>query len=607
MTWSQQLFEVYDRLKDSTQTKKNILPPIHHTIVNADIEVVLDKESNFVRASIVPKEDANTLIQCTQKSIARTGDSSPHPLCDGLKYVAGDLSKFIKIKNCFFEEYLKLLSSWCSSKFSCDKIYIIKEYVEKKSLIQDLLNCKILVLKDNDLAHVSDEKKKQGFVRWSIESDSDLIPEVWKDKSIQESWINFCTETCQELPFDFCSISGKKDIVMIRSPKDKDGTKLISYREGDDFTFRNRFKSPHDSSLISIESAYKIYHSRLWLEKNQSFRQGTLSIITWSKKDSDILDVLFSSLDSKLIQDEEKSVYLGKNIAKELSKKIQGYKSTVDTDETIVTMMTDSSSIGRKSIIFYSELLGSKLLERIENWHKESTWYQCYYDVKLKKHIRWIGCPSLREIAYAVNYRSKKDSKALSRVLRRLFPCIINGEKIPYDIVKNLVELAKKQDILPRYDQEKILGIACAVYKKFYSERRYKMDLEEARISRDYLYGRLLAVAEMLESRYFYEKGISRTPKAITLFQLFSKQPYRTWLRLEENLSLSRTELQNTTTYDKILDEITSKFTREDFILNKPLEGEFLLGYHCQKQEIWNLLTKSEEIKSEKIKEECND
>jgi CRISPR-associated protein Csd1 len=38
---------------------------------------------------------------------------------------------------------------------------------------------------------------------------------------------------------------------------------------------------------------------------------------------------------------------------------------------------------------------------------------------------------------------------------------------------------------------------------------------------------------------------------------------------------------------DKLLDAVMGTFSREDFISDTKLTGEFLLGYHCQRAALW--------------------
>ena len=140
------------------------------------------------------------------------------------------------------------------------------------------------------------------------------------------------------------------------------------------------------------------------------------------------------------------------------------------------------------------------------------------------------------------------------------------------------------------------------------------MALETGRSSKDYLYGRLLAVAEHMESRALYVAGETRDTNAAKLMQRFSERPYSTWLQIERALVPYRTRLQTQERQrgflfkmKDLLDEIHSMFSREDYVNDTKLEGEILLGYHCQRRDL-RIKVKSEEEESDSTntKEEAN-
>jgi CRISPR-associated protein Csd1 len=115
------------------------------------------------------------------------------------------------------------------------------------------------------------------------------------------------------------------------------------------------------------------------------------------------------------------------------------------------------------------------------------------------------------------------------------------------------------------------------------------MALEEERCSRDYLYGRLFAVAEKIESMALYFANEPRETTAARLTQRFADRPYSTWRTIEMSLvpykariNAKRPGLLNG--YTDLIDEITCKFETDQFKQDSRLEGEFLLAYHCQRK-----------------------
>lgn len=110
------------------------------------------------------------------------------------------------------------------------------------------------------------------------------------------------------------------------------------------------------------------------------------------------------------------------------------------------------------------------------------------------------------------------------------------------------------------------------------------MALDEGRRSRDYLYGRLLALADSLEEWALSTAGESRPTNAARLMQRFAERPYSTWRTLELALAPYKARLgAKATGRVNQISEVMALFDPEDFTNDRPLSAEFLLGYHCQR------------------------
>jgi CRISPR-associated protein Csd1 len=106
--------------------------------------------------------------------------------------------------------------------------------------------------------------------------------------------------------------------------------------------------------------------------------------------------------------------------------------------------------------------------------------------------------------------------------------------------------------------------------------------------TRDYLYGRLLAIADRLEGHALYKAKENRDTNAARSMQRFAERPCSTWRQIYLSLSPYMARLGGAKYYKDMIDEVKEKFDPiEDFTLDKPLSGEFLLGYHCQRAELW--------------------
>lgn len=120
------------------------------------------------------------------------------------------------------------------------------------------------------------------------------------------------------------------------------------------------------------------------------------------------------------------------------------------------------------------------------------------------------------------------------------------------------------------------------------------MTLDENRTSRDYLYGRLLAIADVLEERELMSGEKNRTTNATRYMQQFSLSPFRTWKQIHELLIPYLMRLGNKASYYKrLFGEVETLFAPDDYTSNKPLTGEYLLGFYCQRQSMWEKKDKS--------------
>lgn len=132
------------------------------------------------------------------------------------------------------------------------------------------------------------------------------------------------------------------------------------------------------------------------------------------------------------------------------------------------------------------------------------------------------------------------------------------------------------------------------------------MSLDTENRSRDYLFGRLLAVAEKLESTALWIADEKRSTNAERYMQRFAVRPLSTWLQIELSLEPYKNRLRSNRymgflrNREKEIDEIMGTLNELDSPLDKPLDGEFLLGYHSQRMAYRN----SQNITSEQDEQE---
>ena len=647
MSWMEKLYQTYEAavLLDLPIIEgKQPLMPTSHTLQNAHINIVIDGEGNFIRASVLEK--TQIILPATESSACRGNNEAPHGLADKLQYVAKDYADYGGLKKAYFENYAKQLQAWCESPYSHDKVKAVYRYIEKGTVIADLIKQHILFVNvENQLLTQwnSDDgeqptlfkvlPKEKGvldqgsaLVCWTVQKDFDPNANTCKDTSIQASWIAY--DTSDSSVAGLCYITGQSQTLSTKHPAkirhSGDKAKLISSNDTSGYTYRGRFLEDAQACGIGFDVSQKAHNALSWLIQRQGFRNGDQAYISWAVSDksipeplTDTWSLLAASDDFNLDIVEEsdtptaekaldQTTDLGQSYARQLTKRMAGYAAKLSPNEQIIIIGIDSATPGRMGIIYYRELLSHEFLERLTTWHKDFAWYQRHTqeipnDAGKKpktKVIFPISSPLPKDIATAA-YGDNVNDSLKKKVIERLLPCIIDGSPFPFDLVVSCVRKATNRIAYASDAQwlwEKNLGIACALYKGYYARhpnltqrRHYAMALEENYHSRDYLYGRLLAIAERIEEVALSIGGENRSTTAARLMQRFADRPYETWRTIElalqpymQRLRVSRAGFL--TNQLKELDVVLASFQHNDFSRKEALSGEFLLAYHCQRQ-----------------------
>ncbi len=625
MSWIQKLYDTYEQCASAPQFVNADPPllPICHTTQNAQIEIVLDEQGNFLtgRAQAVEKGNSQkTIVPCTEDSGGRTGKKPVnHPLCDKLQYVAADYldfggevtSGFLKNPSEPHQSYLSLLSNWVNSPYSHPKVAAIYKYVQKGQVIRDLLREKILLLNDKGelwkewsgdkkdapkifKAMAAGQNPEDAFIRWRVEAIGIPLSATWEDQALMDAWIGFEAHRNQEQ--GLCMVTGNSMLLARNHPKrlrnGGDGAKLISSNDTSGFTFLGRFVDADQACGVGFDVTQKAHNALRWLIGRQAYRNGDQVVVTWAVSGKPIPDPFANSHELFGLEIDQPEVEqqfqgdVGQAFARRLARSIAGYQAKLGSTNEIVIMGLDSATPGRMAITFYRELAGSEFLARVQSWHANVAWHQHY-----SKDIRFVGAPSPKDIAEAA-FGRRLDDKLRKATVERLLPCIVDGQIIPRDLVESTVRRTCNRVGLEHWEWEKNLGVACALFRGYFSERNYQMALEPNRTTRDYLYGRLLAIADHIENRALYVAGEKRETSAARLMQRFADRPYSTWRTIELSLNPYKTRLRAKRSFflremEKQIDEVVSAFQGQDFTDERRLSGEFLLGYHCQRQALW--------------------
>lgn len=592
-----------------------------------------------------------TTIPATNDSATRTSSPVAHPLADKLQYVAKDFFIKSKNKKDVFDLFEKTLTDWCQSPFSHPKAQAVLRYTQKGTLTQDLINAGIILADETgNILYVKNASDypdsilallvKNGgefdqgsaFVAWEV-INADIAQgdiTTWKDDSLFTAWQNYYAS------FDskegFCHVTGEHKALASKHPnrvlKSASNAKLISANDMSGFTFLGRFtdddksiaKQGYQAVNISAEVTEKAHAALAWLLTSQGHEESGQAMVAWAIDGSKIpqpykpivpqamIEDAWSDFDSEEFADiddsdeiEEQSSKLhhhkdiGSQFAHNLKKTMQGYRQKLTDNDQISVISLDSATPGRMAVTYYYEAMPDDYLTAIADWYDNFAWYAFYFDKETNQKRMTIQAPTPYQIAVSA-YGSRVSDAVKKQVVSQVLPVIVEGHyrQIPKTLMDLCVKHACNPLGLENWEWEQNLSVACSLYRGYYNrlkndkKRSYTVALQENYTSRDYLYGRLLAIAEDIESLALYVAGENRVTTAQRYMQQFANRPFSTWRNIELSLDPYMKRLKNNRpdylfNKQNLLNDVMSKFDINDFNNNTPLSGEFLLGYHCQK------------------------
>lgn len=650
MSWMNRLYEVYENNEHQVgefttrgEGQRFTLLPVSHVTQSAQIEVKLDHEGNFFKAAVIPKELARTIVPATLDSANRSGAKvAPHYLHDKLFYVAGDYLKYggSEKRGDNYPNYIQQMKDWATGTFSHRKVELIYHYVKKGCLIEDLIAEKVLFADEEnkliekwtkkeedkygidkpDIYKVVTGDSSEALVRFTILSENPKDPVVWEDKELFEVFQHYLEHQMASTDVGLCYVTGM-DMPLTESHGSRlrnagDMSKLISSNHNknkNEFIYMGRFDHPNQAVQIGYDVSQKAHNALRWLIQRQGQRSDTRNFITFGVKYPAVIqpfqgtNELYQFMPGFEFVEEDKD-YTNLVSAEQIQRALKGlsYNDEIEGMDQVIIMAVDAATTGRLAIVYYQELDSKLFLDRLAHWHSTCKWLQVYYDANNKKLVKYIGVPSTYHIVEAI-YGEKADAKIKKELYTRLLPCIVDRAVIPADIVMAIFNRLKNPmsftgDLAsPAGEWQRTLGIACALIRKRYEKEEIDMTLDLDNKSRDYLFGRLLGVAEVLERNELNRRGEKRATNAMRYLNAFSQHPARVWQTIRKQLHPYQVRQgENIWYYNKLIREIEASM-KEDYMNNDALGPKFLLGYSSQ---IEYLYTKKEE--KEGVKNDAN-
>lgn len=631
------LADTYDVHAEQAGVIRNAQPvllPLSHSTFNAQIEVTMDGEGNFIGAKKLDKgSDVVTIIPVTEDSAARSSGITPHPLCDKLCYVAGDYALYTGEKEeKYYKAYMEMLRDWAESEDTHPVVQSVYRYLQKKTLIHDLVGAHVLELNEN--GRLTDESKIQGSgqtganVRFIVYGQD--MPCVWKNKELYEVYDRYYKKKLDN--WQLCYVSGEMAICSEKHPSkirnSGDKAKLISGNDESGFTYRGRFVTKEQAVSVGYVTSQKAHNALKWLIQKQGYTRDGSAIVCWmTNRDIPIPDMMKDSIHAyEEIDDFDFDVFddvpsnttsradTGKYFAEQFNHAVSGYAAKIKADDNIAVLALDAATTGRLSIAYYDEMGGKQYMDALLNWQEHCKW-QRYISIEKadgeKKRIWCECCPAPRDMALAAFGTQKKnwldaDAKLLRNVTNRLLPCITGKRtKIPQDLIRAAARRASMPQTMDDFVwYNDVLCVVCAMIRYNYEKGGGIMDdfLKDNVNDRSVLFGRLLAVYDYMEQRAMFgfdedgNKKERRATNAKRYWNAYSSRPAKTCKTIKQNLisyekKLSDFELKK---FEEWTQEIMTNLARNGFD-NKPLSEMYLPAYYMQMEYMKQAFHKKEQ------------
>ena len=611
MGWMQRLVETYDSVKDTNAFTEGetVLVPAGFVSKKAEIGVVLTETGNFAYAKRIGKEQNRFVIPSTPEAESRVGPPVPYPLSDELRYVAGD---YADGENEYFDAYFKALNEWCAQPDVPRTLHILRDYLARRRLVRDL--------RDSGFAFDL-EKDKKSFVLFTVQEIGAGGKGVWERGDIRESWR---ARTCaREGRRSLCYVEGEELPEMLSHPKFQGNAKLISSEDAQTvFQYKGRFTSATEAVAVSYNASVKAHNALRWLLQRQGFQSYGLRVVAWvtngCRIESPAGDDPFNLMVDEgnypdTFEDYGKTL---RDAQAGLTKRIASFGE--ERAATVVIIGMEAATTGRMSINYYQEMPGNEYINRLLGWYDSCKWeiWRSFGKSVGRKSVWCIATPTPDDIATAVlgrrtvseargDYQVKKGATKLVRQLRRrILRYTVDGTTLSRDIVLNAVRRASAPqgftDQNGRWQEaewRKTLAVACALVRKEQIDQTKEgadVILDENNQERSYLYGRLLALADMAEYSAL-DKNAYRQTNAIRYMQIFQQRPFDTWVKLHNLLLPYFGKLGSySERYKKLIGQVELLFREGERELREPLRGTYLHGYYCQRQALFTKTTKSE-------------
>ncbi|MDY4761342.1 type I-C CRISPR-associated protein Cas8c/Csd1 [Streptococcus thoraltensis] len=595
-------------------SKGTILLPIYHTSLKSNgkniISVVLNNKGQFIKADYMEREKT-VVFPVTSNSVARSGKNpAPHPLVDKFGYYVSEMNQDQ------YNVYHDQLESWrsaCRDEQVKNYLTLIQTFILQPEFVSQIcqsLYGKSYTREGLKVTYTGIESKEKTtdlstcFLEFSIDNFiGNRTVSVTNYQELHQDFISY-VESNQEDKI-ICNISGRKEALATKHRGLIGNAKLISVSNNNE-TYKGRFRERDDVFTVGNQTSEKIHlMAKYLLENSQThvWLGGAQQMINWFSDDianDSQIDVTRSterdvfSWNNMLpdVYEVEASAFSVTQTNRDINQSfIHGQKKFSDASTYYVAILNKTND-GRIALKYFRHLQVSELLQHLENWQSNYSWISRKQDDSLV-----LKTPSLNDMILAAygtdrdRYLELDNDSFRSDQYQQLVTALLDGHLVPSHLVKKLESNLKYRQRYPK-NWYQIQQVALAVLHKQNGEEFTPM-LDHENSERSYLFGRLLAIYELIETqRYVVDRrSQDRITNAERYWTAYTGQPAKMMMLLEnkmkpyeEFLKLNHPDIWHKLEKERaeILQLLAPASSTKEFI--DALNYRFIFGYYAEKE-----------------------
>lgn len=628
MGWMQKLCEAYDAGIVCDQSKeKAALVPLGFVRKKVKYHVVLTLDGQFVSADELADELQSQEIPSTPQAESRTGDKgAPFPLSEQLKYLVFEDSNLPR-----FRQYMEQLKAWCDQPEAPACLQAVYTYLDGHTLLADLEGQPGLKLK-----YYKDAKKREGtgedakaMVCFSVQMQDESNDDLWMRADVKESWSRYLAD---KLPGnrEFCYVEGKMLPVMENHPKLQGNAKLISAKDTEyPFQYRGRFAEERSAALVSFDASVRAHNALAWLIARQGMQRYGMIWVVWNTNGA-LMKVPIDQENGFFEEEEEEDeetdsrrvIDTFEAYAKDVRSEALGKRKKLDeyNPERVncaVIMGLEAATDGRMSVTYYQECPGNEYVDHLESWYQDCCWWHYNQKKITTPHPEQIMVAMMGIDAVNAAKKDKKCEKSNTKLIRRFYTqilsCIAEQRLLPENMIYDafirvcapLSFVSGKDRQWSRIAWAASLNTTCAMIHCFQKRRIvgttevFNPELQIDSCNADYLFGRLLALADRIEEKVM-ARGTGYPTNAVRLMQKFMQNPFETWPKIHDKLiPVFQKSGSDVKWFQIIAEEIEQAFTDGGRYKRSELSWEFLQGFSSQRQAFFQKWESTKKNKSE--------